>query len=96
MNLDAIKENRNSLIKFLEIIYRGTVFNGPILLSKAIDLVAKEMGILRFEALALYYRAKHKHVIEVECLRDPHGSLKAYISITSKGVQTLKEAKINE
>jgi hypothetical protein len=81
----------SNMARFLSLLYEDTVFQGPIPLDEAIALAAKKMDLSRFEILALYYKAKRRSLIQVECLKDSYSSLKVYVSITSKGVQALIE-----
>ena len=81
----------SNMARFLSLLYESTVFCGPILLSEAITLAAEKMDLLKFEVLALYYKAKQRSLIQVECLKDSYSSLKIYVSIASKGVQALVE-----
>ena len=94
MKSDLIeKEERaiSDMERFLSLLYESTVFHGPIPLSEAIILAAKEMNLSRFEALALYYRAKRESLIQVECFRDQNSSFTTYISIRGKGIRALME-----
>jgi len=96
MKSDLIERGEKDLPdmeRFLSLLYESTVFHGPIPLSEAIALATEKMNLSRFEALALYYRAKRRSLIQVECLRgrELNGSLKTYVSMTGKGVQALRE-----
>ena len=79
------------VVRFLSLLYKNTVFFGPIPLSEAITLATEEMNLSKFEILALYYKAKRESLIQVECLKDPYSSLKTYVSIAGKGLQALME-----
>jgi len=79
------------VVRFLSLLYKNTVFFGPIPLSEAITLATEEMNLSRFEALALYYRAKRESLIQVECFRDQNSSFTTYISIRGKGIRALME-----